>query len=169
MNDLLHPALKKSRRVELCTRRGRETEQSLQKSNLFTPRSLEHTGRLHANPGQSFEFEMSATFSGEILPQRFKQVMCKTSQRPGGSVSCAFASPTRTLGMASASFLSNSGSIDPRILVIITRLRMPRNRFRRFGCLYNDFKNLVAAVEHASHYFEDALVMESLQHRKTGS
>jgi hypothetical protein len=75
MNDLLHPALKKSRRVELCTRRGRETEQSLQKSNLFTPRSLEHTGRLHANPGQSFEFGMSATFSGEILPQRFKQVI----------------------------------------------------------------------------------------------
>src|SRR5467141_1358284 len=53
--------------------------------------------------------------------------MCKTSQKPGGSVSCAFASPTRTSGMASASFFSNSGSIDPKILVIITRLRMPES------------------------------------------
>jgi len=39
---------------------------------------------------------------------------------------------------------------------------MPRIAFRRFGCLYNDFKNLVTAVKHASQQFENAAVVADL-------
>jgi len=61
-----------------------------------------------------------------------------------GSVSCAFASPTGRQEWP-RQFLSNSGSIDPKILVIITRLRMPRIA-SAFWLPLQRFQDLVTAV-----------------------
>src|SRR6267143_342798 len=83
--------------------------------------------------GQLFSVERffpdaSSTASISARPRRrfLLRNKRKTSQKPGGSFSCAFAAPASASGTASANFLRDSGSIAPRILVTINRLRMPR-------------------------------------------
>src|SRR3982074_2555836 len=97
-------------------------------------------GRLRRNSsttdsrnGQLFSVERffpdaSSTASISARPRRkfLLRNKRKTSQKPGGSFSCAFAAPASASGTASANFLRDSGSIAPTILVTINRLRMPR-------------------------------------------
>src|SRR5712664_855409 len=69
----------------------------------------------------------SALFITASPRRRFLlRTMRKTSQKPGGSFSSAFAAPASASGTATANFSSNSGSMAPMILVMIKRLRMPR-------------------------------------------
>src|SRR5712671_1337443 len=82
----------------------------------------------HLFSGEKVLPNASSTLFATASPRRrfLLRSMRKTSHQPGASVSSAFASPTMTSGIASASLFNNSGSIDPSILLIIMTLRMPR-------------------------------------------
>src|SRR5712664_2727015 len=82
--------------------------------------------------GQLFSVEKffsnaSSTAFSTARPRRMFPLRSirKTSPKPGGSFSCAFAAPATASATTSANFFSISGSIAPAILVKIKRLRMP--------------------------------------------
>src|SRR5216683_2949256 len=105
---------------------------------LFTdhcPRIADHRSPNQESTGRNvqlfsvekfFPSASSALFITARPRRRFLlRTMRKTSQKPGGSFSCAFAAPSSASGTATANFFRNSGSIAPMILVMINRLRMP--------------------------------------------
>jgi len=69
--------------------------------------------------------------------------------------------------MASASFFSNSGSIDPQILVIIHEIADAANRFRVLVASTTISESCYRRQARLAQ-FENAAVVQTLQHFKTG-